>query len=74
MILSRKRLKGRVPRDTLSSDYLSAHSEWLKELRAGRRYKFLDRYNDDICKCVPEKKLKSPRRIPIRFDDKIGVV
>ena len=36
----------------------SAHSEWLKELGAGRRYEFLDRYNNDIWKYVPEKKLK----------------
>ena len=36
----------------------SAHSEWLKELGAGRRYTFLDRYNNDIWKYVPDKKLK----------------
>ena len=36
----------------------SAHSEWLKELGAGRRYAFLDRYNNDIWKHVPDEKLK----------------
>ncbi len=36
----------------------SAHSEWLKELGAGRRYTCLGRYNNDIWKHVPDKKLK----------------
>ncbi len=36
----------------------SAQSEWLKELGTGRRYTFLDRYNNDIWKHVPDKKLK----------------
>lgn len=36
----------------------SAHSEWVKELGAGRRYGFLSRYNDDIWKYIPEKRLK----------------
>ncbi len=37
----------------------SAHSEWLKELGAGRKYQFLDKYNNDIWKYVPEEKLKA---------------
>jgi len=36
----------------------AAHSEWLKELGAGRRYNFLARHNGDIWKCIPEKRLK----------------
>jgi len=36
----------------------SAQSEWLKELGAGRKYTFLDKYNNDIWKYVPDKKLK----------------
>lgn len=36
----------------------AAHSEWVKELGAGRRYDFLNRYNDDIWKYIPEKRLK----------------
>lgn len=36
----------------------SAHSEWIKELGACRRYNFLDRYNNDIWKYIPEKRLK----------------
>lgn len=30
-----------------------AHREWVKELGAGRKYSFLDRYNDDMYKYVP---------------------
>lgn len=36
----------------------AAHSEWIKELGAGRRYNFLGRYNDDIWRHIPEEKLK----------------
>lgn len=36
----------------------SAHAEWAKELGAGRRFSFLDRYSLDIWKYVPPKKLK----------------
>lgn len=36
----------------------AAHSEWVKELGAGRRHSFLDRYNDDIWRCIPDKVLK----------------
>ena len=36
----------------------SAHSEWIKELGAGRKYDFLGRYNEDIWKHIQEKKLK----------------
>ena len=36
----------------------SAHSEWVKELGAGRRYSFLGRYSDDVWKYIPEEKLK----------------
>lgn len=37
----------------------SAHSEWLKELGAGRKYPFLDMRNNDIWKHVPEEKLRT---------------
>ena len=30
-----------------------AHREWVKELGAGRKYSFLDRYNDDMYKYIP---------------------
>lgn len=36
----------------------AAHSEWVKELGAGRRYVFLNRYNYDIWKYISEKRLK----------------
>ena len=36
----------------------TAHGEWVKELGAGRRYDFLNRYNDDVWKYVSEKRLK----------------
>ena len=36
----------------------SAHSEWIKELGAGRRYEFLGRYNEDVWKYIPQKRLK----------------
>ncbi len=36
----------------------AAHSEWLKELGAGRRYEFLGRYNNDVWRYVSEKRLK----------------
>lgn len=36
----------------------SAHSEWVKELGAGRRYSFLGRYNHDIWEYIPEERLK----------------
>lgn len=43
----------------LAEKYIhTAHSEWIKELGAGRRYDFLDRYNNDIWKYIPEKKLE----------------
>ena len=35
-----------------------AHAEWIKELGAGRKYLFLDRYNNDIWKYIPKEKLK----------------
>ncbi len=36
----------------------AAHSEWIKELGAGRKYGFLNRHNNDIWKYIPEKRLK----------------
>jgi hypothetical protein len=43
----------------LANKYVhAAHSEWIKELGAGRRYNFLGRYNDDIWRHIPEEKLK----------------
>lgn len=36
----------------------AAHSEWVKELGVGRRYNFLGRYNNDVWKYIPEKRLK----------------
>lgn len=36
----------------------AAHSEWIKELGAGRRYDFLARHNDDVWRYIPEKRLK----------------
>lgn len=36
----------------------AAHSEWIKELGAGRRYKFLNGHNDDIWQYIPEERLK----------------
>lgn len=32
-----------------------AHREWVKELGAGRKYSFLDRYNDDMYKYIPRE-------------------
>lgn len=36
-----------------------AHSEWAKELGTGRRYPFLNPYNNDIWQYVPEEKLRT---------------
>ena len=36
----------------------AAHSEWVRELGAGRRYDFLNSYNNDIWKHIPEERLK----------------
>jgi hypothetical protein len=43
----------------LAEKYIhAAHSEWIKELGAGRKYDFLNRYNNDIWRYIPEKRLK----------------
>ena len=36
----------------------NAHSEWAKELGAGRRFSFLSRFNHDIYEKVDPEKLK----------------
>lgn len=35
-----------------------AYSEWAKEMGAGRKFSFFDRYNDDIWKYIPPETLK----------------
>ncbi|MEK7565748.1 MAG: hypothetical protein AAB506_01730 [Patescibacteria group bacterium] len=35
-----------------------AHSEWAKEIGAGRRYPFLGNYNNDIYEKIPPEVLK----------------
>lgn len=36
-----------------------AHTEWAKELGAGRRFDFFDRHNHDMWKYIPEKIMKN---------------
>jgi len=35
-----------------------AHTEWVKELGAGRRFGFLDRHNHDMHKHIPDETMK----------------
>ena len=36
-----------------------AHTEWVKELGAGRKYDFLNRFNDTIWDKIPPERLKT---------------